>query len=275
MTIQEFLAAQGLTTEEIAAVAGNPAQSKAMTAALQKYEEGLAAKAAADAEKTETTTFWEEKTKQLEGSVTRLTSAEKRAATAEAERARIATYMKSLADQGYDVPKNMYEGVTPAATAAADTTTTSPYLTREDFTKETRGIAPNLVTLVGLQAEYQDLFGTPYINVEQDFLEAQKSGKSLRDYTRNKYNFDGKRAEKQAAAEKVRIDGIVAEQVKAKEAELAAKYGTNPNTSVPLPSKFDKLEKQPGFKSDSWKSKEGRKANRAERLKRFENVTLQ
>ena len=40
MTINEFLSAQGLTAEQIAAIVGNPEQSKAMNAALAKFEEG-------------------------------------------------------------------------------------------------------------------------------------------------------------------------------------------------------------------------------------------
>jgi hypothetical protein len=63
--------------------------------------------------------------------------------------------------------------------------------------------------------------------------------------------------------------------MKTKEAELAAKYGSNPETRSPMPSKFDKLTKTEGFKSDSWKSPEGRDANRSARLKKFENVPIQ
>src|SRR5208283_1651417 len=171
-------------------------------------------------------------------------------------------------EQGYDVPDEMVTGVT-----APKTEPDKPF-TREEATQMLHRTAPDLVTLVGLQAEYQDLFGSPYINIDQDFVEAQKSGKSLRDYTRNKYNFDAKRTEKTQAAEKTRIDGLVAEQVKVKEAELAAKYGSNPNLSIPMDSKFDKLKKAPGFKSDSWASSEGRKANKENRSKRFENIPI-
>jgi hypothetical protein len=269
VTIQEFLSAQGLNAEEIAAVVGNEKQSKALSAALQKFEEGSNALTAAEAEKRETATFWEQKTTQLEGSVARLTAAEVRAARAEAAAAQRTAYLKSLKDQGYDVPDEMIAG----ASATAATETPKPF-TREEATQILRGTAPDLVTLVGLQAEYQDLIGTPYINIDQDFVEAQKSGKSLRDYTRTKYNFDAKRQEKTQKAEQSRIDSIVAEQLKTKEAELVAKYGSNSNLSTAMPSKFDKLQKQEGFKSDSWKSAEGRKANREARLKKFENVQI-
>lgn len=267
MTINEFLTAQGLTAEEIAAVVGNEKQTKAMTAALAKFDEGSAALTAANTEKADTEKYWTDKTADLERIGGRLTAAEKRAAQAEAESARRTAYLKSLKEQGYDVPDEMVAG------AAAHVEPPKPF-TREEATQMMRGTAPDLVTLVGLQAEYQDLLGTPYINIDQDFAEAQRAGKPLREYARTKYNFDAKRTEKQQAAEKTRIDGLVAEQLKTKEAELVAKYGSNSNTSVAMPSKFDKLEKQPGFKSDSWKSAEGRKANRESRLKRFESAPI-
>ena len=40
MDIRTYLAEQGLTAEEIAAVVGNEKTTKAMTAALAKYDEG-------------------------------------------------------------------------------------------------------------------------------------------------------------------------------------------------------------------------------------------
>lgn len=268
MTLQEYLAAEGLTAEEIAAIVGNEKQAKAMTKALGLADEGRTAKAAAEAEKVETAKFWEEKTAELQGSVTRLTAAEKRAAQAEAAAAHRTAYLKSLKDQGYDVPDEMV-GTTPG------TVEPPKFVTQADLDRAARATAPDLITLTALSNEYYSLFGKPYVEIEDDFKEAQKSGKPLRDFARTKHNFDGKKAELAKTADQARIDAIVAEQLKTKEAELVAKYGSNPNLASPLPSKFDKLTKAPGFKSDSWKSQEGRQANRAERLKKFENVTLQ
>ena len=70
------------------------------------------------------------------------------------------------------------------------------------------------------------------------------------------------------------IDAIVNERIKVKEAELSAKYGSNPDVRAPMPSKFDQLKATPGFKDDSWKTPEGRKANKEARLKKFENVSI-
>lgn len=269
MTIQEFLAGQGLSTEEIAAVVGNPAQAKAMSAALKQYEDGQAAVAAAAAEKAETASFWEKKTAEIQTGVTRLTAAEKRAAQAEAAAAQRTAYLKSLKDQGYDVPDDMI-----GAVSTTPVETPKP-LTREDLDRAARATAPDLVSLTALSNEYYSLFGTPYVAVEDDFRAAQQAGKPLREFARSKYNFEGKRTELAQKADQERIDKIVAEQVKIKEADLAAKYGSNPETRVAMPSKFDQLQKQPGFKEDSWKSVEGRKANREARLKKFENISLQ
>lgn len=277
MTIQEYLAAQGLTAEEIAAIVGNEKTAKAMTAAIALADEGKAAKSAAealkaeaDAEKAETATYWEEQTKKVEGSVTRLTAAEKRAATAEAKAAQTAAYLKSLADQGYDVPKEMYEGAPPPKQDDKP-----QYISRADLEKELSGTAPTLIALQTLSNEYFDLFGKPYLTGEADFAEARKAGKGMRDYVRGKYGFDAKIAERSEAALKTKWEAEKAEDFKKKEAELAAKYGSNPQTRVPMPSKFDRLEKSDGFKNDSWKSEEGRKANQSARLKKFENTTLQ
>lgn len=269
MTIQEFLAAQGLTPEEVEAVVGNDKQAKAMSAALAKFDEGSAAVARAEAEKDETAKFWEQKTQELQGSVNRLTAAEKRAAQAEAAAAQRTAYLKSLKDQGYDVPDEMIAGTT------IPTKTEPSYITREDFEKGVRSTAPDLVSLTALSNEYYSLFGQPYVAVEEDFRAAQQAGKPLREFARSKYNFDGKKTELAAAADQKRIDEIVAEKMKTREAELAAKYGSNPELRSPLPSKFDKLAKSEGFKNDSWKSQEGREANRASRLKRFENISIQ
>jgi hypothetical protein len=267
MTLQEYLAAEGLSAEEIQAIVGNEKQANAMTKALGLADEGRNALTKAQAEKAETATFWEQKTQELQGSVNRLTAAERRAAAAEAEAARVKAYNKSLADAGYDVPKEMYDG-TPAKPAEPK------YLTQEDFDKGVRRTAPDLVSLTALSNEYYSLFGKPYVEVEQDYAEAQKSGKGLRDYARSKYNFDGKKNELAQAADQKRIDEIVSERMKTKEAELAAKYGSNGDRRTPMPSKFDRLTKSEGFKNDSWKSQEGRDANKADRLKKFENIKI-
>jgi hypothetical protein len=269
MDPKEYLTELGYSNEDITAMLTDEKQLKLITAAAKSYGEGKTLKSQADAEKAETATFWEQKTQELQGSVNRLTAAEKRAATAEAAAAQRTAYLKSLKDQGYDVPDEMI--------GAPGTHTPDPpkYMTQDDFNKASRATAPDLVSLTALSNEYYHLFGEPYVAVEEDFRAAQQAGKPLRDYARSKYNFDAKKQEKAQKADQERIDKIVNERVEAERAKIVAANGSNGELRSPLPSKFDKLTKAPGFKSDSWKTPDGRAQNRADRLKKFENVTLQ
>lgn len=269
MDPRAYLTELGYSNDDIAAMLADDKQAKLIAATAKTYGEAKTLRQQAEAEKAETASFWEQKTQELQGSVQRLTAAEKRAAQAEAAAAQRTAYLKSLKDQGYDVPDEYIGG------ASANPNPEPPkYLTREDFEKGVRATAPDLVSLTALSNEYRSLFGNDYVAIEDDFKAAQAAGKPLREYARSKYNFEGKRTELAAAADQKRIDEIVAERMKTREAELAAKYGSNPELRSPLPSKFDRLSKSEGFKNDSWKSQEGRDANRQSRLKRFENISI-
>ena len=269
MDPRAYLTELGYSAEDINAMLSDEKQAKLISATAKTYGDAKAERAAAAAEKAETATFWEQKTQELQGSVNRLSAAEKRAATAEADAARVRAYNKSLADQGYDVPKEMYEGG-PIATPEPP-----KYLTQAEVDQRLRSTAPDLVSLTALSNEYRSLIGEDYTAIEDDFKAAQQAGKPLRDFARVKYGFEAKKTEKAAAADQARIDKIVSEREEAFKKTWAETHGSNDGLRAPLPSRFDKLTKSSGFKEDSWKSPEGRAQNRADRLKKFENVTLQ
>ena len=156
----------------------------------------------------------------------------KRAAAAEAEAARVRAYNKSLADQGYDVPKEMYEGTgTPTPEAPK-------YMTQADVDRQMRQTAPDLVSLTALSNEYRSLTGEDYTAIEDDFRAAQQAGKPLREFARVKYGFEAKKAEKSAAADQARIDKIVGEREEAFKKTWAETHGSNDGLRVPLPSSF-------------------------------------
>lgn len=275
MDIREYLKSQGLGDDEIASIVGNEKTAKAMSSALGMYEQGTQAAQqaktdleSAKTERDEATRFWDEKVTPA------LANVDTRVASANSEAARYRAYLETLKQQGYDVPADLV-GSGSTTTQTTQTQQNGNYVTREDFGREMNGVAPNLITLTQISNEYSHLLGAPYLSMEDDYREAQKAHKPFSDHVRNKYGFEAKKAEKAAAADQARIDKIVEEQMKVKESALAAKYGSNPELRSPMPSKFDRLQNQNGFKSDSWKSPEGRKQNREERLKRFENVTIQ
>ena len=266
MTINEFLAEQGLTAEEITAVVGNEKQAKAMSAALDKFNLGQESLTKAETEKAETAKYWADKTTELQNGVNRLTAAEKKAAIAEAERARLSGYLTSLKDSKYDVPEEFL-------TAAPEKKPEPQYMTRDDWEQRARGIAPDLVTLTSLQARYQHLLGQPYIDIDKDFAEAQKAGKPLSEYASTKYNFAGKQAEREQKADQERLDKYATEKVTAAQAEWAKNNGSNPNTASPRPSTFDRLQKERGINENAWKSPDARKANKEARRARYENMS--
>jgi hypothetical protein len=272
--IKVYLAEQGMTPEEIAALVGNEKAAKVMTAALEKFEEGTklvtrstAELEAAKAEKKEAADFWEQKVTPA------LAAVDTRVASANSETARYKAYLQSLKDQGYDVPDALLAAPAKADPAKADPANPE-YMTREEFRKAAAGTAPDLVTLISISNEYADLYGKPYVQAEEDFAKARAAGKPFRDWARTEYKFADKRKERDQKAEQDRINALVADQLKTKEAELVAKYGSNSNVSAPLASKFDKIEKI-AERKDSWKTNAGRETARKDRLSRFANVTLQ
>jgi hypothetical protein len=279
MTIQEFLTSQGLSTDEITAITGNPAQAKAMTAALSQFEAGQAATAAAQAQQKETETYWASKTTDLATIETKQKELRDRAAAAEARLAARTGWLQSLKAGGYDIPDEIIGagapvnpvGVTPTEAPRTDN---GQFMTRDEWDKRARSIAPDLVTLTALSNEYQYLNGKPYTDINADFAEASKQGKPLTEFVRAKYDFQGKHAAKEAAAQESSYQERYAKDLAAERSKWAQEHGPNPNTRIPLPSSFDKLASQPGFDSKSWANAETRKANRQARLEKFSNTNF-
>jgi hypothetical protein len=262
--LNTFLTENGMTAEEIAGLTEK--QKAVLATALGKYDEGTSAQAKAAEQLTEAQKFWDEKVTPA------LSGVDKRVATAEAERARYAAYLKSLKDQGYDVPDDLVAAPKPPENRDPET---GKFVTPEAMQKEFRSVAPTMVSLVSLSNEYQDLYGTPYVNGDADWQEAQNARKPFREFVREKYSFAAKTAERNSKREQERIDAKVAEQLKAKEAELVAKYGSNGELRSPMPSMHDRLNKSHEGNRDSWKSDAGRREARKDRRERFANLTLQ
>lgn len=272
MDIKKYLLEQGYSEDEATTLAGDQKMAKAIGAALTRHEEATRAQAAADkalqdarAEREQLNQFWTGE------ALPKLTAADTKLAKAEAERARYATYLKSLKDAGYDVPDDLVAAAPPTpAKNQSDPGQPGNYLTREDFQKELMGFAPSMITLGQVSNEYSDLVGGPYLTMESDFEEARKANKPFSAFVREKYDFQGKRAAREQKKLQDTIDAKVAEQLKTKEAELAAKYGSNGEMRVQVPSKFDSM--RTNEHKDSWKTHAGRDQAKKDRLSRFANI---
>jgi hypothetical protein len=279
MDITQFLTQQGLTAEEVAAITGSPAQSKAMSAALERYEQGQAALTTAQNSQKETEAYWASKTTDLAKIEETQKALRDKAASAEARLAARQAWLQNLKTQGYDIPDEVLGagapvnpvGVTPTETPRTDN---GQFMTRDEWDKRARTIAPDLVTLTALSNEYQYLNGKPYTDINADFAEAAKQGKPLTEYVRAKYDFAGKHAAMEKEASEKAYRERYEKDLAAEKAKWAEQHGPNPNTRVPLSSNFDKLVSQPGFDSKSWANADARKANREARLEKFKNVPL-
>lgn len=277
MTIQEFLTSQGLSGEEITAITGNAAQTKAMSAALEQFERGQAAQAAAAAQQKETETYWASKTTDLATIETKQRELRDRAAAAEARLAARTGWLQSLKAGGYDIPDEIIGSGAPVSTTGVNPVETprtdnGQFMTRDEWDKRARSIAPDLVTLTALSNEYQYLNGKPYTDINADFAEASKQGKPLTEYVRAKYDFAAKHKAKEDAANEESYQKRHQADLAAERTKWAQENGPNPNTRVPLPSSFDKLASQPGFDAKSWANVDARKAHRQERLEKFKNA---
>ena len=272
MEINAFLTENGFTSEEIAGMSDK--QKKVFAVALGKYEEGSSAltKSAAElesakSEREEAAKFWEEKvTPALAGTDAKI-------AAANSEAARYKTYLQELKDKGYEVP----DSVLPAAAKKEPVQdhATGRFVTPDQMSKEFSAVPNTMVALYTLGAEYQDLYGQPYLNGPTDFEEAKKSRKPLTDFVRDKYKFADKKSEREAAALQKKMDEHAAAKVAEAQAKWTETHGSNPETRAPLASKFDKIEKiAERSKNDSWKTSAGRDAARKDRLKRFEKAPL-
>jgi len=264
MDAKQFLMEQGYSEADATTLAGDEKMSKVITGAISRWTEADQLKREAEEATKKQNDFWTGE------AVPALTKAEGRVATAEAERSRLQSYLKSLKDQGYDVPAEYLGGASAVSTPATKVDSTPPYVTRDELTGQFMSAADSLTLIQDLNNEYHGLFGTFPTSLNADFKEAQAARRPLRDYVRDKYKFQDKRAEIEAKKLQDTIDAKVREQISVKEKELAAKYGSNPDLRVQIPSKFDSVKT--GENRDSWKTSAGRDKARKDRLDRFQNI---
>lgn len=268
MDIKAYLAEQGLTPEEITALVGNEKAAKAMSAALSKFDEGTEALTKAQEQHAWNQKYYEDEI------APGLTKNDGRLADADAELAMHRARWKSLKEKGYDVPEAYYAdgGKKPTDPQQQQRDPdTGKYVTPEQMRKEFSTTAPTMVALTQLAAEYTDLFGAPYLAMEQDYADAQKIRQPLREFVRNKYKFADKRAEREQAKLQKDKEAYAVEKVAAAQKEWAERTGKNPDLRSGVPSKHDLVKKFEEHK-DSWKTQAGREAAQKQRLEKYENV---
>lgn len=268
MNVRDYLIQLGYEEADATTFASDPKMSKAFEAAARQYEEGQSAKSAAEQalnqvnqQKTELDKWWKETAQPA------ILSADTGTASARADAARYKAYIKSLKDQQYPVPdewlKDDVQMTTPPVTNPAPTNNFDP--------KEFAYAQADAMTMLhDLDVEYQELYGARMPNAHGLLQEAKASNRSLRDLVSSKFNFEGKRQERNEAKIQERINAAVRDR----EAALEAKYAerSNPMLAPAVTSRAAAVVESMGDSKDSWKTKQGRTEAKKDRLLQFRNI---
>ncbi len=270
MDVKAYLISLGTDAETAEAISANPQYAAV-------YE-----KAAADAENGKTALL---KAQEVEKSlktwnetqvIPYVQKADKQVAEAQAKISAQATYLKTLKDQGYDIPDSYLEGASATVTSPASA---APPANAKDYDDLIHKGQLAQMELIDLSNEVFDLTGKRIsTSAEYNSLKADgRPGENLRAYVSRKYDLDNVRRQKETAAEQAKLDAYAASKVAEKEAEWKTKYGSNPDTLIPRSSRFDRVaeERKLGNNVDDkgrplWQTQAGREQATRNRLAKYE-----
>jgi hypothetical protein len=269
MDVKAYLLELGYSQEDATTLAADDKMSKAITTAASRYEEGKnalsqaeQARSAAETQQRELQEWWS-KTAQPA-----ILAADGGTAAARAEAARYQAYIKSLKESGYDIPAEMLSTTTVPTPAPAPNPTNN-----FDPRQAAIEMARQTALMNDLGEEYRELYGTAIPGGISAILdEAITAGKPLRDHVRAKFNFDGKRQELAAKKEADRVSAIT----KDIEQRLEAKYAerSNPNLAPAVVSKAAAVAEANKDNADSWKTRDGRREAKMDRLSKYKGLKI-
>lgn len=259
MDVKSYLIELGYSEEDANTFASDEKMSKAITKAVDTYEEAQKLHTTTKQQKDELDKWWKETAQPA------ILNADSGGAAAKAEAAQYKTYIKSLKEQGYPVPDEWMKDGAPVTPA-----TPPPAAPTFDPQKSAYEMAQATARLYDLGEEYRELYGTSLPGAASLLDEARGANKPLTDYVRSKFNFDQKRTELAAKKEADRVAAItkdITEKLEAKYAERA-----NPNLAPAVVSRAAQVAEANKDHADSWKTKQGRTEAKKDRLIQFRNV---
>lgn len=262
MDIKAILKAQGLSDEDITTLTGNEKYTGALTALAQKAEDGQTAFENATAIQTELKKYNETTV------VPYVTKAQAETAAAKAEVAKHQTYLKSLKDQGYEIPDD-YLSAAPAANP--NPSPASP--AAKDYSDDILNSAKANMSLISMSNKYRSLTGNE-LDLDQEwesFNKEKRPNENMRAYITRRYDLDTLSAKKEADKKQKYEDGIREEARKAEREELMKKYGANPETRVPASSKFDSIAND-SERKQSWKTPATRDESSRRRIEKYSGL---
>lgn len=265
MDVKAYLISQGSDAETAEAISSNPKFAAIYEKAATEAENGQTAYQKA-LEVEATMKKWNQNEV-----IPYVQRADASVAAANSKVAAQAAYLKTLKDQGYDIPDEYLAGAAPSAAVAPAKVDPAPVKNDEMLNYAKANMA-----LIAMSNKYRKLTGDELDPEAEynDFSSNARPNENLRVYIDRKYDLGAKEAavatEKKAAYEK----GIADKAVAAAQAEWAKSHGTNGETRIPQNSKFAEIaasRKESGG-DKLWQTKEGRAQADQRRLEKYSQI---
>lgn len=266
MDVKAYLISQGLNEEDATTIASNPAYAGVYTKLAKEAEDGKTAFMKAQ-EIEQSMKNWNET--QV---VPYVQKADRAVADAQAKIAAQSTYLKTLKEQGYDIPDAYLAGdpTIPVVPAKVELTPAK--------SDEMLNYAKANMALIAMSNKYRKLTGEE-LDPEAEFTDFSSNARpneNLRTYIDRKYDLGAKQAAIEAQKKTDYEDAIRKDSAAKAIAEYQAKHGSNGETRIPVNSRFDKVaedRKTAGNGSDKlWQTQAGREQARQNRLQKYSNL---
>jgi hypothetical protein len=261
-TIAEVLKAEGVSDEDAKVLIDNPKFSLVLESFRQKAEAGE-------------TAF--QRATQLEADMKRFNAetvipyglkADQKVAAAEAELAKHRAYLKSMKDQGYDIPDAYLAGPTEPPKV-------EPSPTTDAWKDDVANAAKANMALISMSEKARDLLGHG-LDVEQeyeDFGKNRRPNENLRSYIDRKYDLTAKENERKAK-EKSDYEEKLRKEGEERYAKLHPK-SESPDLATPRSSKHDKFENIAKERQNSWQTVQGREEATRARQEKYRDLLVQ
>lgn len=264
MTIEELLKAEGYTDEESQALITNPKYAGTLKKLVDNAENGQTALLKAQELETNIRKFNDETV------IPYGAKKDQEAALARAESAKYQTYLKTLKDQGYEIP-DAYLSAAPEPEKKEVSAVDGRYVAKDDLDKQ----GDAYMRVVSISNRYRKLTGDE-LDVSEDyekFKTERRPNERFGDYIDRKYDLGALQTKRddekrEAEAERFRKEG---EERYAK----AHPRSENEELRTPAATKFDKFQKLPDEKKNSWQTREGREASTIARQEKYKSLLVQ
>jgi len=265
--IREILKERGMADAEAEAMIGNPAYKTILEAFVADAEAGKTSLLKAQEIETNLKKW---KTEVVDPHYLKK---DQEYAQAQAKLAERTAYLKSLKEQGYEVPDAWLADGAPPPDPKNPPVPVIPegtYVKPDALDQQGRAY----MSLMSMSERARDLLGHG-LDVEaeyDDFGKNKRPGEKLREYIDRKYDLSTKQREKdaaKAAADKKSIEDAAIERYKTEHPE-----SSSPELARPAATKFDKFQSLPEDKKNSWQTEVGREAATLARQKKYESLLV-